>query len=60
MAKLNIKDVDLKDKKTIIRVDYNVPLDKELNITDDVRIQASLPTVKYALEQGVKKLILMN
>ncbi len=60
MAKLNIKDVDLKDKKTIIRVDYNVPLDKELNITDDVRIQASLPTVKYALEQGVKKLILMS
>ena len=53
MAKLSIRDLDLKGKRVFIRVDFNVPLapgGKE--ITSDKRIKASLPTIKYALEQG--------
>jgi phosphoglycerate kinase len=51
MAKLSIKDLDLKGKRVFIRVDFNVPI-KEGKIKDDTRIRASLPTIKYALEQG--------
>lgn len=43
---------DFKDKKTLIRVDFNVPLDKAYKITDDTRIQAALKTINYALNQG--------
>jgi len=60
MEKLTIRDVDLGDKKVIMRVDFNVPLDENLNITDDNRIQAALPTIKYLLEQNPSKLILMS
>src|SRR5262245_22714636 len=49
--KLSIKDLDLRGKRVFIRVDFNVPL-KEGVIGDDTRIQASLPTIHYALEQG--------
>jgi len=59
MNKLTIKDINLKDKKLLMRVDFNVPLDESGNITDDIRIQAALPTIKYALEQGAA-LILMS
>ena len=51
MAKLSIKDLDLKGKKVFIRVDFNVPI-KEGKIKDDTRVRASLPTITYALEQG--------
>ena len=54
MSKLTIRDVDLKGKKVLVRVDYNVPLDKSQNITDDTRIKESLPTLKYLLEQNCK------
>ena len=60
MNKLTVKDIDLKDKKVIMRVDFNVPLDDNLNITDDRRIQAALPTIKYILEKKPSKLILMS
>ncbi len=60
MNKMTVKDVDLKGKKVIVRVDYNVPLDDKLNITDDIRIKASLPTLEYILKQKPKKLILMS
>jgi 3-phosphoglycerate kinase len=60
MAKFTVRDVDFKDKKVIMRVDFNVPLDKQGNITDDIRIKEVLPTIKYILEKGAKKLILMS
>ncbi len=60
MKKLTVKDVDLKGKKVIVRCDFNVPLDDSLNITDDMRIRAAMPTIKYILEQEPSKLILMS
>lgn len=51
MAKLSIRDLDLKGKRVFIRVDFNVPI-KNGEITSDKRIRASLPTIQYALEQG--------
>ncbi len=50
MSKLSIRDLDLKGKRTFIRVDFNVPLDEEGRITDETRILASLPTLKYAIQ----------
>ena len=52
MAKLFIEDLDLKGKKVLMRVDFNVPLDENQNITDDTRIQAALPSIKYVLANG--------
>jgi phosphoglycerate kinase len=59
-SKLAITDVDLKGKRVLIRVDFNVPLDKEGKITNPARIVAALPTIKYALEQGAKVVTLMS
>ncbi|OHD66114.1 MAG: phosphoglycerate kinase [Spirochaetes bacterium RBG_13_51_14] len=47
-----IDNVNLKGKRVMIRVDYNVPYDKDMNITDDTRITATLPTINYCLKQG--------
>jgi len=60
MNKKTVKDIDLKGKKVILRADFNVPLDENQNITDDRRIQAALPTIKYILEHQADKLILMS
>jgi phosphoglycerate kinase len=60
MNKMTVKDMDLKGKKVIMRVDFNVPLDDALNVTDDLRIKSALPTIKYILESGSAKLILMS
>lgn len=58
--KKTIKDVDLKGKRVLMRVDFNVPLDEKLNITDDIRIRAALPSIKYALEKGAKVILMSH
>ena len=50
MNKKTIKDIDLKEKKVLVRCDFNVPLDENQNITDNTRIVAALPTIKYLIE----------
>ena len=55
----DVPDEVLKGKRVLVRVDFNVPLDKERNITDDTRIRASLPTINYLIDKG-SKIILMS
>src|ERR1039458_9709344 len=59
MQKMTVRDINIKGKKVIIRVDFNVPLDGT-TITDDRRITAALPTIQYALSNGASKIILMS
>ena len=47
-----VNDISFKGKKALIRVDFNVPLDENQNITDDTRMQAALPTIKHVLADG--------
>ena len=54
MSKKTIRDIDLKGKKVLVRCDFNVPMDENQNITDNRRIVAALPTIKYLLEQNCK------
>ena len=58
--KKTIADFDLRGKRVLIRVDFNVPLDKNLNITDDNRIKASLPTIQYALDHGAEVILMSH
>ena len=58
--KKTIKDFDLRGKRVLIRADFNVPLDKDLKITDDNRIQATLPTIQYALDHGAKVILMSH
>ena len=61
MAKMTLRDVDLAGKRVVMRVDFNVPMAKDGSgkITDDTRVQAALPSIKYVLEQGAS-LVLMS
>ena len=52
MNKKTIEDIQVKGKKVFVRVDFNVPMDENQNITNDTRIRATLPTINYLLEQG--------
>ncbi|UCD19708.1 MAG: phosphoglycerate kinase [candidate division WOR-3 bacterium] len=52
MAKLSVKDLDLAGKRVFLRVDFNVPLDENLNIGDDTRVRAAVPTIEYIIEKG--------
>ena len=59
MAARSIKDLDLRGKKALIRVDFNVPI-KNGTIGDDTRVRASLPTIKYALQQGATVVLMSH
>lgn len=59
MAKMTVQDLDLKDKKVLIRVDFNVPI-KDGVITDDNRIVAALPTIQYVIDHGGKAILLSH
>ena len=54
MSKKTVRDIDLKGKKVFVRCDFNVPMDENQNITDNRRIVAALPTIKYLIEQNCK------
>ena len=57
LEKLSIKDLDIRGKKLFIRVDFNVPLDENLNITDDRRIRSALSTINYSIDEGCKVIL---
>lgn len=58
--KKTVRDIDVKGKKVIVRCDFNVPQDKEGNITDDIRITSALPTISYLIEQGAKVILMSH
>ncbi len=60
MKKLSIDNLDLKDKRVLVRVDFNVPLDENQKITDDRRIVASLPTIKKIIKDGGKAILMSH
>jgi phosphoglycerate kinase len=60
MKKLSINDLNLKDKKVLVRVDFNVPLDENLKVTDDIRIVSSLPTIKKIISDGGKAILMSH
>jgi phosphoglycerate kinase len=60
MNKLTIDNVDLKDKRVLVRVDFNVPLDSNQNITNDIRIKASLPTINKIISEGGKAILMSH
>ena len=60
MKKLTIDNLDFKDKKVLVRVDFNVPLDENLKVTDDIRIVSSLPTIKKIISDSGKAILMSH
>ncbi len=58
--KKTLKDLNFEGKKVLVRCDFNVPMDEGLNITDDNRISASLPTINYLIEKGAKVILMSH
>ena len=59
MNKKTVKDIDIKGKRVLMRVDFNVPMDKGI-VTDDKRIRAALPTIQYVLDQGASLIVMSH
>lgn len=60
LLKKTVEDMNVKGKRVIVRVDFNVPLDKEGNITDDKRIRGALPTIQYLINEGAKTILVSH
>ncbi len=56
----DLKESELKGKRVLVRVDFNVPMDKQQNITDDMRIQSTLPTIRYLTDRGSKVILVSH
>lgn len=60
LNKKTLKDMDVRGKKVLVRVDYNVPMNSDREITDDIRIKSSLPTIEYLLQNGAAVILMSH
>lgn len=56
----SVRDIDVKDKRVLIRVDFNVPMDDDFDISDDTRIREALPTINYCIDNAAKNILLVS
>ncbi|RDU56761.1 phosphoglycerate kinase [Helicobacter sp. MIT 99-5507] len=56
----SLKDIDIANKRVLIRVDFNVPMDSDFNISDDTRIREAIPTINYCIDNGAEHIILVS
>src|ERR1017187_4782014 len=60
MAKKTVAQLDVKGKRVLVRVDFNVPLDRQLKVTDDRRIRSAVPTIKNIVDRGGKAILMSH